>query len=654
MKRSWMFAAAWLVAALFAACGGGGSSSDPSTPPSTDPPSNPPAATAPSITTQPGDSTATVGNTATFTVVASGSSPLSYQWQKNGTAIAGATSASYTTPAVQLADNGTTFTVVVTNSAGSVTSNGAKLSVTSKPGNSASAADVVTFKNDVSRTGAYLVETTLTPANVNSTSFGLLRNLMVDGKVDAQPLYLSKLNIGGTSHNAVFVATEEGSVYAFDADSGAQLWKVSTLGAGETTSTDQGCDQVTPHIGITATPVIDRTAGPNGTIYVVAMSLDQTSKYHQRLHALDVTTGAELLNGPTEITASYPNQAGTTTFEPGQYEERAALLLVNGNLYTTWTSHCDEPPYSGWIIAFDQATLSRSAVLNVGPNSGVPLTGVPSGDNNSGSVNGPAIWMSGSGPGADAAGNIYLLTGNGRFESTLDSNGFPNMGDYGNSFLKISKSGGTLSVVDYFSMHDTVHLSALDLDLGAGGQLLLPDVKDGTNTVKHLIIGAGKDSKLYVVDRDHMGKFNATTNNIWQQLDTAIGGPVRGSPAYFNGTVYYAARDTTLKAFSISNAKLSTTATSQSATTFGYPGSSPAVSANGASNGIVWTHHNGGTATLYAFDATDLSHELYDSNQATGSRDHPGAGNKFITPTIAEGKVFLGTTNSVAVYGLLH
>lgn len=519
------------------------------------------------------------------------------------------------------------------------------------PSGNGPASDVVTFKYDVARTGQYLVETTLTPANVNSTSFGLLRQLMVDGKVDAQPLYLSRLSIQGALHNTVFVATEQDSVYAFDADSGAQLWKVSLLAAGEKPSDTHRCGQIDPYIGVTSTPVIDRTAGPNGTLYVVAMSLDPSSNYHQRLHALDVTSGAELLNGPTEITATFPNQAGVSTFAPGEYAERAALLLVNGTIYTSWTSHCDHPPYGGWVIAFDQATLASSAVLNVAPNSGVPLSS--SSDNTAYSTYGPAIWMSGDGPGTDTAGNIYFLTGNGRFETTLDGNGFPNLGDYGNSFVKAAKSGANLTVTDYFSMFDSVHLSANDLDLGSGGELLLPDLSDSSQTVKHLIVGAGKDQKIYVVDRDNMGKFNTVGNQIWQEVDGALGGPVYSSPAYFNGTLYYGPAGSTLKAFSITNARLSTAPASQSAMVFGYPGASPSVSANGTSNAIVWANDNGNTV-LRAYDAANLAHELYDSSQATGGRDQPGPSNKFITPVVAEGKVLLGTAHSVAVFGLLH
>ena len=511
-----------------------------------------------------------------------------------------------------------------------------------------SAADVVTFKNDVSRTGQYLVETTLTPANVNSTSFGLLHNPKVDGKVDAQPLYLSQLRIGGAPHNVVYVATEHGSVYAFDADSGAQLWQVSLLASGEMPSDAHSCYQVMPEMGITSTPVIDRTAGPHGTLYVVAMSIDTSSNYHQRLHALDVTTGAELLNGPTEIAATFPN--ATMTFDPGQYVERAALLLTNGLIYTSWASHCDYGPYSGWVISFKQADLTRASVLNVAPNSGVGQDGATFF-----SIYGPSIWMSGDGPGADAAGNVYLLTANGRFETTLDANGAPNQGDYGNSFLKISASGGNLAVTDYFTMFNELDQSSQDLDLGSGGEMLLPDMVDGTNTLKHLVVGAGKDGKIYVVDRDNMGKFDPAKNNIWQELDAqALGGSIFSSPAYYNGHVYYGPVNNPLKAFSITNARLSATPTTLSASTFGYPGTSPVVSANATTNAIVWTHENTTPAVLHAYDASNLVHELYNSNQATSGRDQFGAGNKYITPTVAGGKVFVGTTNSVAIFGLLH
>ena len=502
------------------------------------------------------------------------------------------------------------------------------------------ATDVVTYKNDQARTGQNLTESVLTLTNVNATNFGLRRNLAVDGKVDAQPLYLSQLTVAGATHDVLFVATEHDSVYAFDPDSGAVLWKVSLLGSGEVLSDTHGCSQVTPELGVTSTPVIDRTAGAHGTIYVVAMSKDASSNYHQRLHALDVTTGAELLGGPTEIAATYPMMnGGTSTFSPGQYEERAALLLSNGTIYTSWTSHCDATPYTGWVIAYSAATLMRTMMIDVAANGG--------------SV-GPAIWMGGGGPAADSAGNIYLLTGNGAFETTLDGNGFPNKQDYGNSFLKLSAAGGTLSVADFFTMQNEVAESAADLDLGSGGEMLLPDLTDSAGTVRHLMVGAGKDGNLYVVNRDSMGKFSPSANNIWQELDGVVPSGIHSTPAYFNGSVYYGDSGATLKAFTVANAKLSATPVSQTPSQFGYPGAFPAVSANGTSNAIVWAHENSTPAVLHAYDAGNLAHELYNSNQAAGSRDHFGTGNKFIAPTVADGRVFVGTTASVAVFGLLN
>jgi outer membrane protein assembly factor BamB len=626
---------AGLLIAVLAACGGDGS-----------------RATAPAITTQPSSVSVVSGATATFTVVATGTAPLSYQWQKSGAAIMGANGASYTTPALTVADNASTYAVMISNGAGSVTSSTATLTVTGlAPG------DVATFKNDVSRSGLNPQETTLTLANVNSTGFGLLHNVMLDGKVDAQPLYLSQLAIAGTAHNVAFAATEHGSVYAIDADTGAALWQVSVLAAGETPSDTHGCSQVMPEIGITSTPVIDRTAGPHGALYVVGMSIDKSSNYHQRLHALDITTGAELFNGPVDVAATAPNAAGITTFAPGQYEERAALLLANGQIYTTWTSHCDIAPYSGWIIAFDRTSLAQTAVLNVGPNSGAA---VPNGTHFN--MNGPAIWMSGDGPGADAQGNIYLLTGNGLFEPTLDANGFPNLGDYGNSFLKLATTASSMTVADYFAMSSEVAQSGADIDLGSGGEMLLPDLMDASGNLKHLVVGAGKDSNIYLVDRDNMGRFSATQNNIWQEVDGVVpgsppgaaAGGVRSTPAWFNGNIYYGDAGGTLKAFAVTNAKLSALPISQSAVLYAYPGASPVVSANGTTDAIVWAHENTTPAVLHAYDASNLVHELYNSNEATGARDQFGPGNKFIAPTVAGGKVFVGTTNTLAIFGLLH
>jgi hypothetical protein len=645
IKRHFLHTLAAFTAATLTACGGDGGNSY------TPPPTTTPSGTAPTISTQPGNVSVVSGNTATFMVTAGGTAPLTYQWQKNGTAITGATNASYTTPAEPTTDTGAKFAVVVKNSDGSITSANAILTVTATSPN-----DVATFKNDVSRSGQNLSESVLTLANVNSTSFGLLHTVMVDGKVDAQPLYLAQVPISAAAHNVAFVATEHGSVYAIDADAGTSIWQVSLLANGETPSDTHSCTQVTPEIGVTSTPVIDRTAGPHGVLYVVGMSIDKSSSYHQRLHALDITTGAELFSGPVEIAATAPNSAGTTTFAPGQYEERAALLLANGQIYTAWTSHCDIAPYSGWIIAYDQKTLAQTAVLNVGPNSGASVA-----NGTQFNMNGPAIWMSGDGPAADTQGNIYLLTGNGLFEPTLDASGFPNKGDFGNSFLKLASTTSSLSVADYFAMSTEVAESGADLDLGSGGEMLLPDLTDSSGTVKHLVVGAGKDSNIYLIDRDDMGKFSASQNQIWQEVDGVVpGNPpgagtggVRGSPAWFNGTIYYGDAGGTLKAFSVMNAKLSTAPTSQSAISFAYPGASPVVSASGTTNAIVWAHENTSPAVLHAYDAASLAHELYNSNQATGGRDQFGPGNKFIAPTVAGGKVFVGTTNTLAIFGLL-
>jgi hypothetical protein len=499
---------------------------------------------------------------------------------------------------------------------------------------------VTTFHNDNARTGQNLNETTLTPANVSSSNFGLLFLIKTEGKVDAQPLYVPSLTIAGQgTHNVLLVATEQGIVYGFDADSGTQLWKVSTLAAGESTSEGDPCGQVVPEIGVTSTPVIDPKAGPNGTMYVVAMSKDANGNYHQRLHALDITSGAEEFGGPKEIQASYPgtgdnSSGGNVIFDPGQQIDRPALLLLNGVVYTSWGSHCDIRPYTGWLIGYDESTLAQITVLNVTPNG-----------------SGGALWMSGAGPAADDNGNIYALDANGVFDSTL-SQGFPSEGDFGNAFLKISTTNNQLAVADYFEMMNQASENSSDTDLGSGGALVLPDLTDNAGHTRHLAVGAGKDAIIYVVDRDSMGKFNPNANNIYQQLQGALGGSVFSMPAYFNNTVYYGAIGDAIKAFPISSAQLNTTPSSQTPTTFPYPGTTPSISVNNTSNAILWAAENAIPAVLHAYDATNLAHELYNSNQASGGRDHFGTGNKFITPTVINGKVYVGSLTGVGVFGL--
>ncbi len=501
-------------------------------------------------------------------------------------------------------------------------------------------ADVVTYHYNQSRQGANLLETTLTTSNVNSTSFGKVNFFSVDGKVDAQPLYVYKLPGTTRVQNTLFVVTEHGSIYNFDADAGTQTWKVSAIPAGETTSDPHGCSQISPEIGITDTPVIDRQRGQFGAIYFVAMSKDSSGHYHQRLHALDLKTGAELFGGPKEITGTYPgmgdgSQGGQVIFAPGQYAERAGLLELGGTIYIAFTSHCDERPYTGWVMAYNSQTLAQTSVLDVTPNG-----------------NEGAIWMAGAGLAGDNQA-LYFLDGNGTFDTTLTSQGFPINGDYGNAFMKVTVSG-QLAVGDYFTMHNTVQESDRDEDLGSGGAMVLPDLMDSGGQVHHLAVGAGKDSNIYVVNRDNMGKFNPNDDSaIYQEIDGVLPGGVWAMPAYFNNTVYYGSVGSPLKAFSIVNAKLSTSPTAQTATSFTFPGTTPSVSSNGTSNGIVWAVENTSPAVLHAYDATNLSHELYNSNQA-GSRDQFGAGNKFITPMIVNGKVFVGTQNGVAEFGLLQ
>jgi hypothetical protein len=596
------------------------------------------APTVPSIIQQPSNQTVNAGQTATFSVMAVGVGTLSYQWQKGTSPINGATSAGYTTPPTTTADNGAQFSVVVSNANGKVTSNAATLTVsTSTP---PSTLDVLTYHNDIARTGQNLSETALTTSNVTSATFGKLGFYSVDGLVDAQPLYASTVAIPGNgTHNILIIATEHDSVYAFDADSGASLWQVSMLEAGETTSDPRSCDQVSPEIGVTSTPVIDRASGPNGAVYVVAMSKNG-STYHQRLHALDLALGTELFGGPVDIQATYPgtgdNSNGTdVVFDPAQYKERAALLLLNGTIYTGWASHCDIRPYTGWIMGYSESTLAQTSVLNVTPNG-----------------NEGAIWMAGAGLAADSSANIYFLDANGVFDTTLNAGGFPTQGDYGNAFMKLSTSGNRLAVADYFEMDNGVAESDSDTDLGSGGLIVLPDLNDGSGHTWHLAVGAGKDSNLYVVNRDSMGKFTSNNNSIYQELPGALSGGVYASPAYFNNTIYYGSVGSPIQAFTITNAQLSTSATSQTANSFGYPGTTPSISANGTSNGIVWAVENNSPAVLHTYDATNLN-EIYNSNQASGGRDQFGDGNKFMTPTIVNGKVFVGTPNGVAVFGLL-
>lgn len=500
-----------------------------------------------------------------------------------------------------------------------------------------STTDVITYHYDIQRTGQNLNETTLNPSNVNSASFGKIGEFPVDGQIDGQALFLSQLAIPGQGNKDVlYVATENDTVYAVDAksisgSSATILWQTRVLPSGEAPGTSLPCGNISPN-GVTATPVIDRS---HNAIYIEAMSQNSAGNIIHRLHALDLTNGKELFGGPTTNTATYPGSGGNSsggivTFLPSVHHERAALLESGNTVYTVWSGLWgDCGAYSAWVIAFDAGTLKQSGAIDLVPNN-----------------SGGGMWMGGGGPAADASGNVYVITGNG-FGDTPGANS-----SYGNSFVRLSTSTG-LKVGDYFTPFNTLSSDAADADFGSAGPLLLPDLTDASGATRHLAVGAGKDGNLYVLNRDNLGQFNSATNNVYQQFQLSAG-ENHSSPAFFNNTVYVCPTSNSLKAFPVSNAKLATSPSSQSAHTFGGNGAVASISANGTAQGIVWAL-DWGSGILFAYDATDLTKELYDSNQAAGNRDHfSPVGGHFITPMVANGRVYIGTATSVAVFGLLH
>jgi hypothetical protein len=503
---------------------------------------------------------------------------------------------------------------------------------------------VTTYHNSLDRSGQNLKETILTPANVNPAQFGKIFTRQLDGSVYAQPLYMPSVNIPGKGiHNVVFVATEGDSVYAFDADSNAgpnaaPLWHINLIdaAAGETAVSvaDVNCLSVAPQLGITGTPVIDPTTN---TLYVVASttrngSFPDSSFFH-RLHALDAATGAERPGSPVVIDASAPGTGDgfsltTVKFHPYLYKNRAGLLLLDGVVYTSWASHCDTGSYHGWIIGYDARDLHQVAVFNDTPNA---FQG--------------SFWMGGAAPAADAEGNIYVISGNGIFNANAGGS------DLGDSVIKLSSKAG-LAVKDYFTPFNQLYLDRADIDLGSSGALLLPDAA-GSAVHPHLLVSAGKEGRIYLLDRDAMGQFRSGSDSqIVQSLEGAIG-PLFGSPAYFNNTVYIIGANDALKAFPISEAHLSASPSSRSSQVFEDPGAVPTVSANDSVHGIVWLIENGSGGALRAYDASNLANELYNS-QMNGSRDWLGPFVRFSVPTVANGKVYAGTANSLAVFGLLN
>jgi hypothetical protein len=518
---------------------------------------------------------------------------------------------------------------------------------------------VWTYHNDNYRTGQNTNETILNLTNVNSASFGRLFTNMVDGCVYAQPLYAPGVVIPGQgTHNVLFIATQHNTVYAFDADvpvtAGGLLWKTNLGTSAATPNSDFGnrpgvYSDIIPEVGITGTPVIDLNSG---TLYVDAFTHEGASYFH-RLHALNITNGTERTGSPVLISASVPGNGvdsigGKVNFNAKQEIQRCALTLANGIVYVAYAGYSDTNPYHGWIIGFSTTNLVQltNYVFNSTPNSTVAAYGANAGEG--------GIWMGGGGLSVDANNNLFFETGNGIFNATNGSAGT----EYGDCFMKLSTTNG-LAVADYFTPWNQFTLQANDTDLGSGGLLLLPDQ---SGTYPHELLGAGKQGQIYVVNRDQMtsGNRHFDATNVFDFVVQTNLGKIKGSydtPAYFNGEIFYAGNGDKLKIFSVTNGLLSGTAVSTGSRTFNFPGATPSVSANGTNNGIVWALQMptplGGPGTLVAYNTTNLTTELYNSSQAAGNRDQLGAGVKFAVPTVADGKVLVGSSNSVSVFGLL-
>jgi hypothetical protein len=495
-------------------------------------------------------------------------------------------------------------------------------------------------RNDGTRTAQYRNEKVLTLKNVNATTFGKKFSNPVDGYVYAQPLYVPGVAVAAKDlHNVVYVATENNSVYAFDADSaGPPLWNLS-LGP-PAPQWALPCKDIQPTVGVTGTPVIDPKTN---TLYVVARTVrDRTNFYH--LHALDLATGAEKFGGPVQISASVSgtaegNHGGKINFDAQLQLQRPGLVLTNGNVYITFGSMCDFSTFHGWIFAYDARSLVQTSVFLTTPNGGHG-----------------GIWQSGAAPTLDLDGNLYVVVGDGFFDANLGG------ANYGQSVVKFSLNSSGISPIDYFAPFDQEALDKRNMDLGTGGSILLPDQ---TGVHPHLLITVGKAGTIYVLDRDNLGHFKASSNDqIVQTIPQPFPlqefpGKFHSSPAFWQGTsgswVYIGGVSDKLRAFSLTNGFLSTTPTSMSANTFSYPGASPAISSDENANGIVWAISNGIPAdpVLNAYDATNLANLLYSSDQAPNQRDKPDPPVKFVVPIVANGKVYFGAQYHLDVYGLL-
>ena len=527
---------------------------------------------------------------------------------------------------------------------------------------------VWTYHNDNRRSGLNANETILNLTNVNATTFGKLFSYAVDGYVHAQPLYVPNLNIQcrGT-HNVFFIATEHNTVYAFDADSagaaGGLLWKTNlgvaavTTVAGVFTNRNFGArynnnafTDIVPEVGITGTPVIDPATG---TLYVDvftgAVGVGVTNYFH-RLHALNLTNGTERSFSPVLVTASVAGTGldsvgGKVTFNARQENQRCALTLAGGIVYVAFAGYADTNPYHGWIIGFNATNLVQltNYVFNTTPNSTIATYGANAAEG--------GIWMGGGGLSVDENTNLFFETGNGIFNVTNNSG----KTEYGDSFVKLSTTNG-LAVADYFTPYNQFTLQANDTDLGSGGLLLLPDQP---GAFPHLLAGAGKEGKIYLINRDQMttGNNHFDSTNSIDFVAQTLPSKIKGSfdtPAYFNGRIYYAGNGDNLKAIALTSGLMSSTdVLTNTARTFTFPGATPSISANGTNSGIIWALRMGTPQLLVACNATNFTTELYNSGQAAGNRDQLANGTKFAAPVVADGKVFVGSSNSVSVFGLL-
>ena len=507
---------------------------------------------------------------------------------------------------------------------------------------------VFTYHNDLSRDGTNTSEYALTTANVNSSSFGKLFSCQADAAIYTQPLWVPNITIGGAKHNIVVVATMHDTVYAFDADASpcVTYWHTQFIPSGETfyTAADVFNPSIFPDIGILGTPVIDSTSN---IVYLVTKTKNTTGPgiiAHQRLHALNLADGTEIANSPVELDSSITvpgncEGGSTIAFNAARENQRPGLALVNGVVYIAWASHGDQDPYHGWILGFNASTLSRVSAFNTSPNAAEGLGYCRAG-----------IWMSGGAPAADAAGNLYVITGNGIFDGTSA---------FGDSFLKLSATSG-LALADWFTPMDQLSLDAFDHDLGAGGAAVLVDQTSGPHP--HLIIGGGKSQILYLLDRTNMGHFTSGgPDKVVQTL--SVSEASFSTPAFWQNTLYFFGFNGPGLAFTFVPATdtFNPSVASSTVASFSFPGSSPSISSNGNANGIVWTidsnlsgtGDNGpasaGPAVLHAFDATNLGTELWNSSQVPA--DAAGNAVKFTVPTVANGKVYVGTRGNDSTVG---